>query len=196
MLDINEIAKGLDNKIKPLLGVLGECSIDALEGTTEGEDDKVLLLFERSHDACMFIRALIQTDETDETSLSSRILTQNSVVENNWTYQTTIHTNFKDHAKLDHEFGFGMWTLVSFPLEDYEEVLARVTKYRDMLAEPEDESCRVAGFCKGCFIVDLERLIEIDEFAILNPGTGERLSGSDIESVSLNGEVVQISLAK
>jgi hypothetical protein len=194
MLDTNKITPKKEANIQPLIDVLGECNIDVLDGTTEGEDECVFLIFEGSHDASMFISALIQTDETDESSLSSRVLNQDSVGENSWSYKSVIHTNFKDHAKPGHKFGFSMWTMVTLPVEDYDEVLIRVTKYRDIMLEPVDESCKIAGFCKGCFIVDLERLIEIDEFAILNPKTGESHSGSEIESVSKNGEVVEISL--
>ena len=196
MINIGEITKTLDASIQPLKDLLGECNIDLLDGSTKGENNQVFLLFEQSHDASMFIRSLIQTGETDESSLSSRILTQDSSGGANWTYEATIHTNFKDHAKPDHKFGFSMWTMVVFPVEDYDEVLNRTTKHRDMLVEAEEESCKIAGFCKGCFIVDLERLIEIDEFAILDQETGMNYTGSGIESVSLNGEIVQISLAK
>jgi len=196
MLDINEIAKRLDASIQPLLDVLDESGIDIIGGTSEAEGDEVQLQFSNSHNASMFIHSLIQTNETDESSLSSRIFTQDSSGGINWSYDTQIMTNFKDHDQPDFEFGFSMLTLVSFPTEDYAEVLTRLTEHSEMLAEPDEHDDDEAGFCKGCFIVNLERLIEIGEFMIWNPETRESLSGPDIEDVSMNGSVVQISLSE
>jgi len=196
MLDINEIAKGLSANVQTLVDKLGECNINAVKGEQDTESNRIFFTVTNPIDISKLIAVMIQVNETDSSSLTSRVLALSDEDEKNWGYSIDILSDFNDEDRPEDRIGFGVGVVISIPMDDYTPVLARLTQVLDALAEPEDESCKVAGFCKGCFIVDLERLIEIDEFAILNQETGESLSGSDIESVELNGEVVQISLAK
>ena len=196
MVEPKKIEKGLDVGVEPLLEILGECKIDMIGGSKEDKDNDVFLYFERPSDVSFFITMLVQTNETESSSLTSRVLIQDGDEENSWTYITQIFTNLLDTDKPDDEVDFSVGAIIAFPFEDYDEVLSRVTQFRDKMLEPEDESCKIAGFCKECFIVDLERLIEIDEIEIIDLETGVTSSGSGIESVSLKGEIVQVSLAR
>ena len=197
MLDVNKITKGLEDKSQQLVETLGECGVEVL-GRVEEDQKHISLSFDESSEVELFVRILIRKDETDSASFSSRVFGQDYANENNWEYESFVINNLIDcdNEDGDEYINITPLTIVVFPVDDYDEVLTRASKYRDGLAEPVDESDSEVGFCKGCFVVELEDLIKFNQFEIIDLETGVTTTGSGIESVSLKEGIVQISLAK